>query len=60
MKRYLIFGGDQYYPCGGWRDYRGNFDDLEEAKIFTLSLRCDWLHIVDSKTAIVVWRHDSE
>lgn len=34
MKRYIIFGYDQYYPMGGWSDKIGEFDNLEEAKYF--------------------------
>ena len=32
MKRYIVFAGDTYYPCGGIEDYVGAFDSLEEAK----------------------------
>jgi len=31
VKRYLLFGGDHYYPEGGIYDYVGEFDTLEEA-----------------------------
>ena len=27
--KYLLFAGSDYYPCGGWDDYRGAFDTLE-------------------------------
>ena len=33
MKRYLLFAGDNYYPCGGWNDFEGSFDTKEEIKI---------------------------
>lgn len=29
--RYLIFGGEQYYPTGGWFDFVTSTDDLESA-----------------------------
>ena len=32
MKRYLVFGGDVYYPIGGAYDLKGNFDTIPEAK----------------------------
>lgn len=31
MKRFLVFAGNHYYPAGGWRDFRGGFDDLDSA-----------------------------
>lgn len=32
MKRYLLFAGDN--PQGGWRDIAGDFDSIEEARVF--------------------------
>jgi hypothetical protein len=32
MKNFLVFLGDNYYPCGGMRDFEGDFDTLDEAK----------------------------
>lgn len=32
MKRYALFAGNQYYPAGGWSDYRGAFDTMDEAR----------------------------
>ena len=32
MKRYLVFAYDQFYPSGGWNDFVGAFDTLEEAE----------------------------
>lgn len=29
-KRYLLFGFDCYYPCGGMDDFIDSFDTLEE------------------------------
>jgi hypothetical protein len=33
MKRYALFAGSHYYPCGGWHDLVGTYDsvDYEEA-----------------------------
>ena len=31
MKRYLLFAGDQYYPSGGWNDFKNSFHSLKEA-----------------------------
>jgi len=32
--KYLVFAGKAYYPEGGWRDFKGIFDSLEEAREF--------------------------
>ena len=54
MKRFLVFYGDSYYPGGGWTDFKGDFDSIEEALKF-LSEKCyDWKDIVDSVTKKVV------
>ena len=31
MKRYAVFVYEFYYPAGGWDDFRGDYDTLEEA-----------------------------
>lgn len=33
MKRFLLFAGFNYYPEGGWSDFRGSFDTAEEAAL---------------------------
>ena len=48
MKRFLIFAGDLHYPTGGWYDFEGDFDTLEDAKTALLNINCDWWHIVDT------------
>lgn len=52
MKRYLAFGGDQYYPGGGWDDFVGDFDSkaeaLEAAK--NGNNKCGWWHVIDRDT----------
>lgn len=30
--RFLVFAGSNYYPCGGWSDFIGDSDTVEEAK----------------------------
>ena len=49
MKRFLAFSCEQYYPGGGWNDFEGSFDTLEEAKA---SGACQ---VVDSQVGEVVW-----
>ena len=31
MKRFLVFGFDSYYPDGGWEDFKGHADTIEDA-----------------------------
>lgn len=38
MRRYMVFGGDHYYPCGGMHDYKESFDDRDEAREYANSL----------------------
>lgn len=51
MKRYLLFSGEDYYPNGGWYDYQGIFDTIQEAKNGHTQ---GWAHIVDTETNCVV------
>ena len=68
MKKYLVFGGDYYYPSGGWEDFQGGFDSLDDAilsitkgkknackhKGFKSCLQ-EWNHIVNSETGEIVY-----
>lgn len=38
----LLFAGDGYYPAGGWDDYVGTFDTIDDAKAH-----------IDSRTNVV-------
>jgi hypothetical protein len=51
VKRYLLFCVECYYPSGGWQDFVGLFDSLEEAKE-----HLSWdQRIVDSQTGEIIW-----
>jgi len=39
MKRYILFGFDDYYPSGGWSDFLYAGDSIEECKEHTLKLK---------------------
>lgn len=45
MKRFLLFGGDKYYACGGWADFLGSFDSVEEA---LAQPKQEWRHVIDT------------
>lgn len=67
MKRWILFEFDDYYPCGGWGDMLGAYDDEDEARAAAIVVtRCDYGHdrgcenreLVDMMTLTVVaqWR----
>ncbi len=59
MKRYILFGGDDYYPSGGTDDLIGSFDTLQEAQeegnrrnnlaAYINSDQIDWYNILDTQ-----------
>lgn len=57
MKRFLLFGGDQYYPLGGWQDYKEDFSTKQSALREAAAWGWDWYQIVDSQTEEIVEQH---
>jgi len=52
MKRFLLFAGDFYYPNGGWDDFKGDFDSVENAKDWLEGDGgADWAHVIDTTTS---------
>lgn len=51
--RYIVFGGENYYPRGGIKDYIKEGDDLSELKKEVQHMSQfsthDWLQIVDTQ-----------
>jgi hypothetical protein len=47
-----VFGCTKYYPLGGWDDFRGSFNTLEDAEEFAEESKnkWDWIQIVDLYT----------
>lgn len=45
--KYLVFYGERFYPIGGWEDFKGSFDTIEEAAAYIETLDCIdcWAHI---------------
>jgi cellobiose phosphorylase len=56
MKRYIVFSGDNYYPIGGWEDFKDSFNTLEEAREYQSNMP-DWFHIVDLQTMEIVAKY---
>ncbi len=52
MKRYLLFGGDSYYPGGGWDDFINDFDTIVEAREEAKQKlhKNQWWQIIDTTT----------
>jgi len=53
MKPYLVFAGEQYYPRGGWGDFVGSADTMDEA-LALVPKDADWHHIVHEQSTVVV------
>ena len=58
---YLIFGGDDYYPFGGFHDYIGTATTIDDALAAVRdTVEYEWWHVVDVATmAIVVSNKDN-
>ncbi len=48
--KYMLFCGNDYYPYGGWEDFNGYFESIEQAKNYLKENEpdacCKWAHIV--------------
>jgi hypothetical protein len=63
LKRFLLFAGMIYYPYGGWKDFKQDFDTLEEAQDYVLANpelveTYTWYHIADTKHNEIVQEED--
>lgn len=61
MKRYLLFVGEPFYPRGGWHDFRGDFDSVDDGVATGRELKDSpdfiagrWWHVVDTDTGKIV------
>ena len=63
MKKYLLFTFNSYYPCGGFKDYIGAFDSIEDAYNYWNNIpyfsRPDYCQIVDYVTLEIVKQANS-
>lgn len=67
---YLVFAADDYYPEGGWGDYRGTAESIEEAKQIAESLATararqnreplEWAQIVDVRRQAIVLQGETD
>ena len=52
----MLFAGYDYYPSGGWEDFKGYFDSIEDAKNYLLRIEMghdSWMHIVEEGEIIM-------
>lgn len=57
MQRFLLFGGDTFYPLGGWQDFKGDFSFKDQAVRETAGYNWDWWQIIDTHTGETVDQH---
>jgi len=53
FKRFVLFAGDTYYPCGGWDDFKDSFSTMVEAVEAArawIDSGGSWAHVVDLET----------
>lgn len=55
MKRFLLFSGDDYYPCGGVEDFVKGFESPEAIEqhlrdLDKVNKKPDWSNVLDIKT----------
>ena len=56
LKRFLLFSGMNYYPAGGWEDFKASFDIKGDAMVSGDSFKNeDWFEIVDIQTGEIVY-----
>ena len=48
LKRYLVFAYNNYYPDGGWQDFAGHCDTLEEVETIIPNITRDYWQVVDT------------
>ena len=62
LEKFALFAGQNYYPGGGWEDFVGMYESLEEAReAFYKSgkdsvIPYEWGHVVDLENQVVVWQ----
>ena len=59
MKRYWLFAGNSFYADGGFSDYRGSFDTIDEAQAEFVEVEKElysegWYHVFDSEMERIV------
>ena len=58
MKKFMLFGYDAYYPSGGWGDFMGDFDNVEDARAHIDKQKCrrDDYDLINTETKEDHWK----
>lgn len=59
LKLYLVFGGNLYYPSGGWADLKRQDDSRQSAIAWAEGWTADddtkWAQVVSLESGAVIW-----
>ena len=62
LKRFAVFSGDQFYPNGGWRDFRSSYATIKAARQAAEGNKSlipgDWIQIIDLRTGKFVFEKE--
>lgn len=63
LVRYMLFAGEEYYPCGGMEDFKGHFATI--AELVERIGRYDWFNVYDLVThstvdTVMIYGADAE
>jgi hypothetical protein len=50
--RYMLFAGDNYYPCGGMDDFHGRYATI--AELVKNIGRADWFNVYDLEHCVKI------
>ncbi len=53
-KRFLVFVGHDQHPGGGWNDFIGSADTVEDAVAAAEGADYEWSQVVDTETGLAV------
>ena len=54
MRTYYLFGGDTYYPLGGWEDFKGAFPTEADCIEVAAEWGYDWWQIVSVEKMTII------
>jgi len=60
MKRYLVFAYPVYYPGGGWSDFIGDFDSIEDALAHADKSSYENREVIDTQTKDDVYLYPNQ
>jgi hypothetical protein len=63
IKRYVLFAGDIYYPCGGMGDFIDDNDEMQpliDRALSEFNGELQWYHIVEHLTLDTVYEYGKE